>query len=404
MTASEASPHAALDAALDAPDAQRTSPISRAQTTDMALWSGPRRLTLSAVTLESGETLAPVTVAYETWGRLAPTRDNVALLCHALTGDAHACDLARPDDSRAGWWNPLVGPGRVFDTDRYFVVCSNALGSCYGTTGPTSPRSALDETPWGLDFPHISVGDMVQAQRALLAALGVERVAVVAGGSVGGLQALEWAIAFPELVERAIIIGAAQRLPAQGLAIDDIARQAIMADPRWQGGAYPPGEGPTTGLALARMLAMLTYTSAPGLDARFGRGLATQESAWPGWGPRRDVETYLHHQADKLAGRFDANSYLYLTSAMDAYDAAAAWGSDAAALGRIRAETLVVGMSTDWLYPPELTHALAESINAAGGYARYGEIESLDGHDAFLKDFGQMDALLRPFLNGQGER
>ncbi len=368
---------------------------------DVTPWSGPRSLTLPALPLESGETLAPVTVAYETWGRLAPTRDNVVLLCHALTGDAHACDLARSEDPRAGWWNPLAGPGRAFDTDRYFVVCSNVLGSCYGTTGPMSPRSKEDDRRWGVDFPQISVGDMVRAQRALLAALGIERLAVVAGGSLGGLQALEWAIAFPELVERAIIIGAAQRLPAQGVAIDDIARQAIMADPSWQGGAYAPGEGPATGLALARMLAMLTYTSAPGLDTRFGRGLASRQSGWPTWGPRRDVETYLHHQADKLARRFDANSYLYLTSAMDAYDAAAPWGSDAAALGRVRAETLVIGMSTDWLYPPDLTRKLAADINAAGGSARYAEIDSLDGHDAFLKDFGQMDALLRPFLTGR---
>jgi O-acetylhomoserine (thiol)-lyase len=370
-----------------------------------AAWSGPRRLTLPALTLEGGATLAPVEVAYETWGRLAPTRDNVALLCHALTGDAHACDLERPDDPRAGWWNPLVGPGRVFDTERYYVVCVNTLGSCYGSSGPASLRPDAgggDPTRWGLDFPPISVGDIVAAQRAALAALGVERLAVVAGGSLGGLQALEWAIAYPELVEHAIVIGAAQRLPAQGLAIDDIARQIIMADPRWQGGAYAPGEGPATGLGLARMLAMLTYTSAAGLDARFARAQATQASGWPAWGPRLDVETYLHHQADKLARRFDANSYLYLTSAMDRYDAAARWGSDAAALGRIRAKTLVVGMSSDWLYPPELARGLADGIAAAGGSARYAEISSLDGHDAFLKDWRQMDALLRPFLNGQG--
>ncbi|HEX8995335.1 MAG TPA: homoserine O-acetyltransferase [Ktedonobacterales bacterium] len=387
MTASEAPSHAALD-------------VRRATT-----WSGPRLAKLPALALESGETLASVTVAYETWGRLAPNRDNVVLLCHALTGDAHACDLERPDDPRAGWWNPLVGPGRAFDTDRLFVICSNVLGGCYGTTGPTSERgegaNGAARTRWGLDFPQVTVGDMARAQRALLAALGIDHVAVVAGGSLGGLQALEWAIAYPEQVERAIIVGAAQRLPAQGLAIDDIARQAIMADPLWQGGQYAPDDGPKTGLAIARMLAMLTYTSAAGLDARFGRSLATRESKWPAWGPRRDVETYLHHQADKLARRFDANTYLYLTSAMDRYDAAAAWGSDALALGRIRAETLVVGMSTDWLYPPELPRALAEGIIQTGGAARYREVKSLNGHDAFLKDWDQMDALLRQFLNDQ---
>lgn len=362
-------------------------------------WSGQRSLTLPALALESGETLTPVTLAYETWGRLAPQRDNVALLCHALTGDAHAADFSQPDDPRAGWWNPLVGPGRVFDTDRLFVVCANVLGSCYGTTGPTSPRPGGANACWGSDFPRITVGDMVRAQWALLTALGIERLEVVAGGSVGGLQALEWAIAYPAQVERAIIIGAAQRLPAQGLAIDEIARQVILADPSWDGGHYAPGDGPATGLALARMLAMLTYTSAAGLDARFGRTPASQASAWPAWGQRYDVETYLHHQGDKLARRFDANSYLYLTSAMDSYDAAAVWGSDATALGRIQAETLVVGMSTDWLYPPEVVRGLAEGIVSAGGHARYAEIPSLDGHDAFLKDWGQMDALLRPFLD-----
>ncbi|HEX8981599.1 MAG TPA: homoserine O-acetyltransferase [Ktedonobacterales bacterium] len=381
MTASEATRSAACEAS------------------DKGGWSGPCSLTLPALTLESGETLASVTVAYETWGRLAPKRDNVALLCHALTGDAHAADFSRPDDPRAGWWNPLVGPGRVFDTNRLFVVCANVLGSCYGTTGPTSARSDDPNVCWGSDFPRITVGDMVRAQRALLAALGVERLAIVAGGSVGGLQALEWAITYPTRVERAIIIGAAQRLPAQGLAIDDIARQVILADPRWQGGHYAPGEGPTTGLALARMLAMLTYTSAAGLDTRFGRAPASQASVWPTWGQRYDVETYLHHQGDKLARRFDANSYLYLTSAMDAYDAALVWGSDVAALGRIQAETLVVGMSTDWLYPPEVVRGLAEGIVSAGGSAHYAEIQSLDGHDAFLKDWGQMDALLRPFVD-----
>jgi homoserine O-acetyltransferase len=338
-----------------------------------------------------------VTIAYETWGRLARERDNVVLLCHALTGDAHAHDSERPGDARAGWWNPLIGAGRVFDTDRSFVICSNVFGGCYGSTGPASIYPS-DGQPYGLRFPRITVGDMAHAQRALLKELGIERVAVVAGGSVGGLQALEWAIAYPERVARAVVIGAAPRLPAQGLAIDDIARQAIMSDPAWRGGAYAPGEGPFAGLGIARMLALLTYTSPAGLDERFGRQPATRASDWPAFGPRLDVETYLHHQADKLVARFDANTYLYLTSAMDRYDAAAGRGSDTQALARIQAETLVVGMSSDWLYPPAIVRALAEGINAAGGRARYREIISPEGHDAFLKDWDQMDAALRSFL------
>ena len=360
-------------------------------------WSGPRQVRLASLALESGAALAPVTIAYETWGHLAPARDNAVLLCHALTGDAHARDNTQPDDPRAGWWNPLVGPGRAFDTNRYFVICSNILGGCYGTTGPTSANPA-DGHLYRLRFPHITVGDMVNAQRALLTALGIERLAAVAGGSVGGLQALEWAIAYPDLVERAVIIGAAPRLPAQGLAIDAVARQAILSDPRWQHGEYAPGEGPDAGLGIARMLALLTYTSPAGLEARFGHQPASRASTWPVFGARYDVETYLTHQADKLVARFDANSYLYLTSAMDAYDAAAGRGSEREAMARIQAESLVISMSSDWLYPPAIVRALAEEINAVGGRAEYREIISPEGHDAFLKDWDQMDAALRSFL------
>lgn len=356
-------------------------------------------VTLPCLRLDDGSALAPVTLAYETWGTLSPAGDNAVLLCHALTGTAHARDDEYPDDPRAGWWNPLIGPGRVFDTDRYFVVCSNVLGGCAGSTGPSSPHPR-DGQPNRLRFPHVTVGDMVRAQRELLLCLGVRRVAAVAGGSVGGLQALEWAIAYPDMVDRAIVVAAAQRLSAQGLAIDDIARQAILNDPAWQGGDYAIGEGPKVGLGIARMLAMLTYTSAAGLDRRFGRRAATQASAWPAFGPRLDVETYLHHQADKLVGRFDANSYLYITSAMDRYDAAEGpgRGSDAAAFRRIRADVLALGISSDWLYPAEQVRGLARDIVAAGGRARYVQLDSLNGHDAFLKDWEQMDALLRPFL------
>ena len=380
-------------AVLDAPYLARMPPSSRA---------GLRFVTLPSLTLESGETLAPVTLAYESWGRLAPERDNVVLLCHALTGDAHAHDAARPDDPAAGWWNPLIGPGRVFDTDRSYVICSNVLGGCYGSTGPTSAHP-VDGAPYRLRFPQITVGDMVRAQRALLATLGIERLAVVAGGSLGGLQALEWALAYPDAVERALVIGAAPQLNAQGLAVDEIGRQAILADPQWQGGDYPVGAGPETGLALARMLAMLTYTSAEGLEERFGRRVASRTSAWPAsFGPRLDVQTYLHHQGEKLTRRFDANTYLYLTGAMDRYDAMAQRGGEREALSRIRAQVCAVGIRTDWLYPAAQVRALAEAITASGGCASYAELDSPEGHDAFLKEWKQMDALLRPFLNDQG--
>ncbi|WIG57391.1 MAG: Homoserine O-acetyltransferase [Ktedonobacterales bacterium] len=376
---------------------------SECQTYDRAAsspvpWSEKRSVTLPQIRLDCGDTLAPVTLAYETWGALSPARDNVVLLCHALTGDAHACDIAYPDDPRAGWWNALVGPGRVFDTNQYFVVCSNVLGGCYGSTGPTSPHPS-DGTPYQLRFPHVTIADMVRAQRALLTQLGIHRLAVVAGGSLGGIQALEWALRYPDVVQRAIIIASAARLPAQGLAIDTIARQMILSDPAWQGGAYAPNAGPKLGLAHARMLAMLTYTSAMGLEAHFGRAPASRESAWPRFGLRYNVETYLLHQGDKFAHRFDANSYLYLTSAMDQYDVTRSYGPDAVAYARLRANVLAIGISSDWLYPPSHVRALAAAITMAGGRATYAEITSPHGHDAFLKEWTQLDEHLRQFLN-----
>ncbi len=364
-------------------------------------------VTLPELRLDDGTILAPVTLAYEAWGRLNASADNVILLCHALTGDAHAFDEALPDDLRAGWWNPMVGPGRVFDTNRFFVLCSNVLGSCYGSTGPASPHP-LDGQPYRLRLPLVSVGDMVRAQRALLDHLGIARLAAVAGGSLGGLQTLEWALAYPDMVERVLVIAASPRLSAQGLAIDVIARQAILRDPAWQDGNYPPGAGPEAGLHIARMLGILTYTSAEGLEERFGRRLATRHGDWPAFGPRLDLETYFLHQGEKLVRRFDANSYLYLSSAMDRYDAAEGpgRGSDAAAFARIRSAVLAVGVDSDWLYPARQVRELAEGISAAGGNARYVEIHSPHGHDAFLKEWEQLDALLRPFLAapvGEGE-
>jgi homoserine O-acetyltransferase len=354
-------------------------------------------VTLSSLALDDGTSLSPVTLAYETWGQLNAQADNAILLCHALTGDAHARDEVAPDDPRAGWWNPMVGPGRVFDTSRFYVVCSNVLGSCYGSTGPTSPHSE-DGQPYRLRFPLVSVGDMVRAQHVLLEQLGVRRLAAVAGGSLGGLQALEWALAFPEFVERAMVIAASPRLSAQPLAIDVIARQAIMGDPAWQNGNYEIGRGPAVGLNIARMLGMLTYTSVEGLEERFGRRLAARPSSWPAFGPRLDLETYFLYQGEKLVRRFDANSYLYLSSAMDRYDAAEGRGSDAEAFARVRAAVLAVGIDSDWLYPARHVRDMAKGIAAVGGKARYVEIHSPHGHDAFLKEWEQLDALLRPFL------
>jgi homoserine O-acetyltransferase len=359
-------------------------------------------ISLDRLTLDGGGVLAPAVVAYEAWGALAPTRDNVILLCHALTGNAHAHDPAAPDEPHAGWWNPLIGPGRAFDTTRFFVLCANVLGGCAGSSGPTSsdPR---DGRPYGSRFPFVSVGDIVRAQWLLLARLGVRRVHTVAGGSVGGLVALETAIAYPDFVDRAVIVAAGTRLSAHGIALNEIGRRAIAADPAWSGGDYAPGVGPAQGLAIARMVAMLSYTSAESLDSRFGRRPASRPTRRPSYGPAFDVESYLQYQGEKLVNRFDANSYLILTRAMDRYDAAEGRGSERAALARIRASTLAIGVSSDWLYPAEQVRLLAYAITDAGGRARYAELASPHGHDAFLKEWDQLDALIRPLVAGAAE-
>ena len=371
-----------------------------AVTVSSATPSGQYTLTLDELQLSDGSILAPVTLAYETWGTLTPAADNVVLICHALTGNAHACDLEVPDDPRAGWWNPLIGPGRVFDTRRYFVICSNILGGCYGSTGPTSPHPA-DGRPYGMRFPLVGIADMVRAQRALLDQLGVQRLAAVTGGSIGGQQALEWAVAYPDFIDRVIVLAAGARLSAQGIALNEIGRRAILADPRWQGGDYLPGQGPDDGLAVARMVAMLSYTSAADMEARFGRRPASRAIDAPSIGPAYDVESYLQYQGEKLVRRFDANTYLILSRAMDRYDVAEGRGSDEAALARVRAAFLAVGTSSDWLFPPAQVQALAEGVQSAGGRARYVEIDSPLGHDAFLKAWDQLETILRPFMEEQ---
>lgn len=354
-------------------------------------------IVLDELRLDSGAILAPVTVAYETWGILNATRDNVVLVCHALTGDSHAADLETPDDPRAGWWNPLIGPGRVFDTYQFFVVCVNVIGGCYGSSGPTSPHPA-DGRPYGMRFPLVSIGDIVRAQRLLLERLGVRQLALVAGGSIGGLQALEWTVAFPDFVERAVILAAGARLSAQGIALNEIGRRAIFSDPRWNGGDYPADRGPDDGLSIARMAAMLSYTSADDLAQRFGRSPTSRPTREPSLGGAFDVESYLQYQGRKLVRRFDANSYLILTRAMDHFDLAERHTNDLEALRRVRAQVLAIGISSDWLFPKEQVRATAEGILATGGRALYREIDSRLGHDAFLKEWRQLETLLRPFV------
>lgn len=348
---------------------------------------------------ELGGYIPEIELACETWGELNSAGDNAVLIVHALTGDSHAAGKPSEEYKRGGWWDPMVGPGRPIDTDRYFVICSNVLGGCSGSTGPASldPDS---ERPYGMRFPLVTIRDMVRAQRRLLETLGVSRLALVIGGSIGGQQALEWAVEFPGFAEKVVPIAATGALGPQGLGMSEIGRRAIMADPNWQGGDYyGTGRSPDEGLAIARMAGMMTYQSAQGQWERFGRRPATRPALCPEFGGRFDIESYLHYQGRDLVDRFDANSYLYLSRAMDLYDVAAGYESEEEAYSRIESEMLFVGISSDWLFPASEVRETAEKARSAGAEAHYTEIDSLNGHDSFLKDWAELQRALKPFLD-----
>ena len=354
--------------------------------------------TFDSLPLQYGSQFGPVTLAYETWGTLNAEGNNAILITHALTGNSHAHDAERPDDTKIAWWNPLIGPGRPLDTSRYFVICSNILGGCYGSTGPSSidPRTG---SRYGMSFPVITIRDMVQAQRRLVDYLGVRQLAMVAGGSIGGQQALEWAVLYPERVQRVAVVAATAALTAQAIAFSEVERQAIMADSYWQSGDYEPGQGPNAGLAIARMLAMITYQSEEAMELRFARRpvqqrFAASPSRVPDLGKRFNVENYLFYQGEQLARRFDANSYLYISRAMDLYDVSEEYPSLEAALRRIRSKALFIGIRSDFLFPAAHVCWLADKVRSLGGNATYIELDSPHGHDAFLKEWGQMTAAL----------
>ncbi len=354
--------------------------------------------TFDLLPLHSGGQFGPITVAYETWGKLNANADNAVLITHALTGNSHAHDAENPDDTKVAWWNQLIGAGRFFDTSRYYIICSNVLGGCYGTTGPSSIDPNTGQT-YGMRFPVITIRDMVETQRRLIEYLGVSRLHMVAGGSIGGQQALEWAVAYPELVENVIVVAATAALTAQAIAFSEVQRQAILSDPRWQNGDYMPGQGPEAGLSIARMLAMITYQSEEGMELRFARQPARNQNAASPSGftdlsERFDVEGYLYYQGQTLVKRFDANSYLYISRAMDLYDVSEGYPSIEDALSRIRSKVLFIGIRSDFLFPAVRVRWLADRARAAGSTAIYAELDSPHGHDAFLKEWKQMtDAL-----------
>ena len=355
-----------------------------------AVVDSPRlSMEIGALDLELGGRLENASVAYRTWGRLNGSGDNAVLVLHALTGDSQAA-------GSGGWWEPLIGPGRALDTDAAFVVCANILGGCQGTTGPTSD-DPLTCRPYGMRFPLITIGDMVVAQRKLVERLGVRKLIAI-GGSIGGFQALEWATRHPELVSGVVPVAATGALDAQGIAMNEIGRRAIMADPDWRGGSYAAeGVFPARGLAIARMVGMVTYHSKESMDLRFARNPATRPVLYPSFGPTFDVEGYLHYHGDALVKRFDANSYLYLTRAMDLYDVGRD-GGESAWLRRIEVPITLVGIRSDWLFPPGAIRDLADRLRALGKQVAYHELDSPHGHDGFLKEWDQMTAAVGPYV------
>jgi homoserine O-acetyltransferase len=348
--------------------------------------------------LESGERLGPITVAYETCGELNRAKNNAILICHALTGDSHAAGVYGPSDARLGWWDPLIGPGRPFDTDRYFVICSNVLGGCQGTTGPASINPATGH-PYGSSFPTFTIRDQVRLQRLLVEHLGVEKLLAVAGGSTAGMQVLEWMVTYPEMVESAIPIACAVRLHPQAIAYNLVGRQAIMLDPHWHGGDYYDyGEGPDIGLAIARMVGMITYQSDTSMWMKFGRETTEEERRLLQGAGRFQVESYLHYQGDSLVERFDANSYLYLVRAMDLHDIGRGYGGWQDALRRVRARVLVMGIDSDILFPTYQQREMVRFLHNIGVDVSYFEIDSPYGHDAFLIEYEQMVPVVRGFV------
>jgi homoserine O-acetyltransferase len=369
--------------------------------------------------LDCGQDLHPIRIAYETYGTLSPSRDNVILVCHALSGDAHAAGFARTapvestrdgfaaeDRDRTagkglGWWDGMIGPGKAFDTDRYFVVSTNLLGGCRGTTGPSSINPATGK-PYGPDFPVITVADMVRTERAFLDELGLERLAAVAGGSLGGMQAFEWAILYPDQVDAVVAIASTHALQPQGVAWNAIARNAIMADPDWQGGHYyGTGRKPDAGMGIARMVGHITYLSAVSLGDKFGRRLQfADDIRYTLSDPEFQVENYLRHQADTFVRRFDANTYLYTSRALTYFDLARQYGNGSLieALRPMSARTLLIAFSSDWLYPPAGSEELAAALRALGKDVELHIIDAPYGHDCFLLEEGRQTPMVQRFL------
>jgi homoserine O-acetyltransferase len=350
----------------------------------------------ASLSLDSGITFGPIDVAYETYGELDEAKSNGILVLHAFSGDAHAAGISH-DGGKPGWWDNMIGPGKAFDTEKYFVICSNVLGGCKGTTGPASTNPETGQ-PYGMTFPVITISDMVRLQKLLVEHLGIRKLLAVAGGSMGGMQALEWAVAYPDCVAAVFPIATTARHSAQQIAFNEVGRQAIMADPDWAAGDYYGKKPPARGLAVARMVGHITYMSDDSMREKFGRRFRDSSDALPDFSKVFEVESYLRYRGSQFVDRFDANSYLYITKAMDLFDVTNGHAALAAALERATARFLVISFTSDWLYP---TYQSLEIVSALRGRNRdvaFCELPSNYGHDAFLVDVAEQTDLVRGFL------
>ena len=368
-------------------------------------------VTTEPFTFTNGQTIGGFTLRYETYGRPNAARDNAILVCHALSGDHHCAGIHSLNDRKPGWWNNLIGPGKALDTNKYFVLCANVIGGCQGSSGPASVNPATGR-PFGITFPLVTIRDMVRAQKVWLDALGIPSLYAVIGGSMGGMQVLQWGIEFPGYAQRLIAMATTARESAQAIAFNEVGRQAIMQDPEWHHGDYAAGAGPRVGLAIARMMAHITYLSDASMDRKFGRrqvadrvsaataaALAPPLAAGPAtFDVQFEVESYLRYQGRSFINRFDANSYLYLTRALDQFDLAATHGSLDDAFRSVKSDTLVVGFTSDWLFPPEQNRLIVEALLRAGKPASYAELATDLGHDSFLLESPQLYDLVRGFL------
>lgn len=349
------------------------------------------------IKLESGKKLGPIDIAYETYGQLNEDKTNAVLVCHALSGNAHAAGW-HEDDEKPGWWESMIGPGKAFDTEKNFVICSNILGGCDGTTGPSSINPETGE-PYGLDFPLITVPDMVKVQKKLLDYLGIEKLLAVTGGSLGGMQALQWAISYPDFVQFCIPIATTARSSPQQIAFNEVRRRAVMSDPKWNEGDYYGDEPPKDGLSLARMIGHITFLSDESMHKKFGRKLQDKEDLGFNFDVDFEVESYLHYKGDNFVENFDANSYLYITRSIDYFDLTENGEiSLADAFSEVRVKFLVIAISSDWLYPPYQSEKIVRALKTNDIDVTYSEIRSNYGHDAFLVEPGQLKHLINDFL------